>query len=99
MQNIPLTNDARQTFRTILGGQSVRVTAWWQPFDKYWYVSLAWLDGRGISSSMRLVEGGRPLRAIVNDFKGGLLVTGSGVPRRNSFTEKHRLVYLTESEL
>ena len=94
MQEIPLTNDARSTFRTTLGGQNVRLRLWWQPTDAHWYLSLAWLDGRGIVSGVRLVAGGNALRGIVSDFVGSITVTGEGGgPGRNAWGQTHRLVY------
>ena len=93
IQQIPLSNDARQTFRTILGSQNVRITAWWQPMDYHWYLTLGWLDGRGIIAGIRLVEGGRPLDGIISDFEGTLRVDGMGKPDRLSWETTHRLFY------
>lgn len=100
-QLIPLTTDARQTFRTILGDQSVRVTAWWQPLDEHWYVSIVRTDGSRVIDGARLVEGGRPLRGQVPDvpWEGELYVEGIGSPGRRAWAETHRLLYLTPAEL
>ena len=93
MQQIRLTDDVRQTFRTVLGGQSVRVKAWWQPLDLHWYLSLMWTDGRGIVAGVRLVEGGKPLAGHVLEFSGMLAVDGLGMPERNAWSTTHRLIY------
>ena len=93
-QQIQLTNDARLTFRTILGGQNVRVLAWWQPLDASWYLTLSWLDGRVIIAGARLVENGRPLDGQVTDFAGSIVVDGTGHPGRNSWATTHRLLYV-----
>lgn len=98
-RQILLSDDPRQTFRTILGGQSVRVRAWWQPFDSAWYLTLQFTDGRGICSGVRLVEGGRPLDDDIGDFVGGIAVVGVGEPGRTAWTSTHRLVYLDASEV
>ena len=98
-QLIALTDDAHQTFRTILGAQPVRVTAIWNPSDEYWYVSLANVDRTAIVTGRRLVEAGRPLRGRVLDFEGELYVDGNGEPGRNAWASTHRLLYLTPSEL
>lgn len=97
-QLIPLSNDARQTFRCVLGSQSVRVRAWWQPLDGYWYLSLATLARTPIISAVRLVEGARPFSGAVLEFTGGLLVSGPGEVGRNAWTTTHRLLYLDATE-
>lgn len=98
-QQIIMTDDARRTWRTILGGQGVRARAWWQPLDENWYLSLSWLDRRPIVSAVRLVEGGRPLRGAVLDFAGEIVVAGTGELGRNAWTTSHRLLYLTAAEV
>ena len=97
-QQIALTADARQTFRTMVGAQGVRVTAWWQPLDEAWYLSLAWLDRRPIVTGVRLTEGGRPLRGFVTDFVGQVHVSGNGEPGREAWGSTHRLLWLTDEE-
>ena len=92
-QLIPLTDDARQTFRTLLGGQSVRIRAWWQPSDEHWYLTLAWTDGRIIVAGVRLVEGGQPLAGHVLEFSGRLDVMGAGPLVRSAWSTSHFLVY------
>ena len=99
MQLVPLTNDARQTFRTVLADQAVRVRAWWQPLDRNWYLSLQWPDQSVIAASLRLVERGRPLRDFVTSFEGELYVFGSGEPGRTAWTDGHYLIHLTEEEV
>ena len=98
-QQIPFSTDARQTFRTTLGGQNVRFAAWWQPLDEYWYFSLHWLDRRPIITGARLVQAGEPMNGLVTEFKGGFRVDGAGRPGRNGFTETHRLLYLAPGEV
>ena len=99
-QQIVLTDDRRQTFTTELHGQSVRVTAWWQPDDESWYISLAWLDGRPIISGTRLVSGGQPHRHLVTDFAGGLFVSGAATePGREAWSTTHQLFHFTALDL
>ena len=99
-QQVILTDDARQTFRTVLDGQSVRVTVWWQPDDESWYISLAWLDRRPIVSGVRLVSGGFPLRRVETDFLGELYVSGPNTePMREAWSTTHEVLYLTREEL
>ena len=92
-QQIILSNDARQTFRTSLNGQNVRITAWWQPIDFHWYLTMGWLDGRGIIAGIRLVEGGQPLNGVITDFQGTLRVDGMGKLDRLSWETTHKLLY------
>ena len=93
-QQLSMTDAARRTWRTVLGGQNVRVRVWWQPLDGAWYLTLAWLDGRIILAGARLVDGGQPLEGHVTDFRGSLRVTGAGELGRHAWTTTHRLVYI-----
>ena len=95
VQTVALTTAARQTFRTILGGQSVRVNAFWQPLNRSWNVGLIALDGTPIVASMRLSPGSTPLRGlVVKDFVGELFVSGSGNLGRHAWDESNELIYL-----
>ena len=98
-QALTLTTDARQTFRTVLGSQSVRVTLWWQPDDATWYVTLAFLDGQPIVTGRRLVSGGRVLQDLVTDFVGDLVTVGAGEPGREAWDGTHKVLYLAPEEL
>lgn len=99
-QLIPLTGDARQEFRTILGGTPVEVVAWWQPSDRHWYISVASASGERIASGLRLVGDGQPLRDILSTLDGGLYVEGAGEPGRDAWSSgTHRLLFLPSSEL
>ena len=100
-QRIPLTRTGRQTFRTILGGQSVRLSTFYQPLSQSWYASLAGLDQRPIVSSMRLGEGSSPMQGrVLSGFVGELVVAGTGDPEREAWQENNDLIYLvSESRL
>lgn len=100
-QRIPLTRDARQTFRTILGGQSVRMTVFWQPMNEGWYVSLVGLDQEPIVSGLRLAVGSTPLRGVSTPtFQGSLIVVGPGPLGRDAWAENNELIFLVaESQL
>ena len=99
MQQIPVTGDARQTFRTRLGGQNVRLTVWWQPLDAHWYLAVAASDGARILGAARLVDDGRPMQGQTLDFDGEVFVDGIGTPERDAWTTGHRLVYATAAEV
>ena len=100
VQCVPLSGAARETFRTILGGQTVRVRVWWQPMTEGWYVSISTLDQRPIVSSLRLSEGGNPMRGLVPEgFIGELVVTGLGEPGRMAWQESSKLVFLAAESL
>ena len=94
---IPVTNDARQRFRTVLGGQDASLAVWWQPSDEAWYFTLT-LGNTDIVSSMRLTEEGEPLSGVVSSFEGQILVYGTGDPARDAWTETHSLLYYTPAE-
>lgn len=91
---VRLTNDARQTFTTVLGGSSLRLTAWWQPSDDHWYLSVG-----DITHSVRLVERGLPLAGLDTGLDGQLFVYGDGAPGRQAWGSTHHLIYLTNAEL
>ena len=93
-QQLSMTTDPRRTYRTVLGGQNVRVRVWWQAFDRAWYLTLSWLDGRVILAGARLVEDGRPLEGQVTDFTGSISVDGIGHPGRDAWSTTHRLLYV-----
>lgn len=101
-QQIPLNNNVNQTFRTNLADQQVRITAFRQPVDKSWYLTLA--DGRGTTllASSRLGEGSQPTyKRYLPAFNGEIVVQGEGVPQADAWSTDHRLVYLdsiTETE-
>jgi len=91
---IRLTDDARQTFRTSLGGQSVRLTVWWQPSDERWYLSVD-----GIASGTRLVEGGWPLLGLNHGLGGEVYVYGPGEPGRHAWVQTHSLLFVDDVDL
>ena len=98
-QRVPLSNNARQTFRCTLGGQLVRVWAWWQPLSEAWFISLALVSGDRIIAGVRLGEGARPLRgSVLPGFAGELYVEGVGEPTRNAWGVTHRLLWVTSAE-
>lgn len=93
-QEIPITNDARLTFRTVLGGQNVRFYFWWQPSDGHWYMSLSFVNGVAIVSGYRLVQSADLLLGVVSDFQGTISVGGLGTPGRTAWGNTHRLFYI-----
>lgn len=98
--SIPLADQPRQTFRIVLGGQSVRLTIWWQPLSGSWYLSVGFVGGAAIASGLRLSAQSNPLQGYVTDFRGGFTVEGDGDPARDAWaTGSHDLVYLTPEEV
>ena len=93
VQEVPLSGDARQTFRTRLGEKAVRVSSWWQDVDGAHYMSLVGLDAEPIATGLRLVEGGQPLRNQAVDLSGDLFVSGRGALTRRAWQDTHRLLY------
>lgn len=99
-QVIALTDDARQTFRTVLDGQSIRITAWWQPSTEAWYATLQFVGGDYIASGLRLTARSLILEDFVSDFRGCLWVDGDGEPGRHAWSAgSHRLLFLAAGEL
>ena len=98
LQNLAVTTDIRQTFDTVLDGQLVRLTVWWQPFDSHWYLSLEWQTGEKIASSRRLIEGQDALAGVVTPFRGSLVVHGLGDEEFgvDSWGISHQLIFDSE---
>lgn len=91
---VRMTNDARQTFTTRLDGRALRVSAWWQPSDERWYLSV-----EDVVEGARLVEEGLPLAGLTPGVGGQLYVVGAGEPGRAAWGETHQLVYVPDVEL
>jgi len=91
---IRLSADARQVFTTRLAGRTYRVSAWWQPSDGHWYLSV-----EGVAEGVRLVEDGMPLAGLSPSVGGQLYVAGSGEPGRYAWGQTHRLVFVEDAEL
>ena len=103
-QAIPLSNAPRQTFRTVLGGTTVRVRVWWQPLDENWYLSLQHVDAArtSIVAGARLTSRGRPFEAHTGAFTGAVEVDSPNFADelpRNAWTSGVRLLYRPVSEL
>ena len=101
MQVVPLTSDPHQSMTVRLGGQEVRLRAWWQPLSEAWYVSLE--TGAGVALALGRQVASR--RRLVNDpgFAGDLtalpLTSGDVQPLGAAcWGQTHQLVYLTPSE-
>ena len=56
--------------------QLVRLTVWWQPYDRNWYLSLAYQTGAGIISGRRLITGQNVMAGVVSEFHGSIVVYG-----------------------
>lgn len=97
-QEIYLTDDARQLFRTRLGGADVVVRAWWQPLDESWYIGLALADGTPIVAAARLSERARLLHDRPTPLPGELRLEGTGAPGRRPWRATHRLLFYDRGE-
>ena len=105
-QQIPLTppsrGGVRETFRTILGGQNIRFSRWYQPLDQNWYMSLRLSDvaRTPIATGRRLLGRTVPLAGqVIPKFQGQFYVDGIGDPTRDSWGTTHRLLYLGQDAL
>lgn len=103
MQTIPITNDARQTFTTILENQEVRITAWYQDDGDGWYITLEHVDGRVIIQGARLNCSVPLLQDILVDFVGDIVpvpvAIETSILGRNPWGTTHTLSYLTPTEM
>lgn len=103
MQTIPITNDARQTFLVELGGQAMRLTAWYQDVGSGWYLTIAFEDGTTVLEGARVTAFSPMTQALLNTFEGDILCAtiadSTGEPGRLAWGNTHQLLYLTEEEL
>lgn len=110
-QIIPVTNDAYQTFETIIGSQSVRINLSYVEdvlgdSSDGWYVDLELLSDTPeiIIEGERLVSE-QPVGAhLVNDFSGAIFAIPTTSPKRDltgksPWGTDHELIYLTQSEI
>ena len=58
MDLIPLIDAPRQTLTIVLGGQSLHLTAWWQPLSSRWYLSVADLVDAPIALGRQIAPAG-----------------------------------------
>ena len=71
-QALPLANIPAQSFETVLAGQHITMTVWWQPgpVDGNWYFSLALQSGEYSIRSRRIVPGCDLLAGLSPGFTG-----------------------------
>ena len=65
MQNIPLTDTPRQAITTLLGGQRVTLSVWWQPLSEAWYVTLDFGDDR-VATARQVIPWERIIGPVAN---------------------------------
>ena len=101
-QQVPFLSRVRETFRTNIGGRSVRFNKFFQPLDQSWYMSLSVADiaRTPIVTGVRLLGRSVPLAGVAADvFRGQLFVDGVGDPGRDAWGSTHRLLYMSEDLL
>lgn len=98
MNTIPVTNDASQTFRVVLGGQEVRLSFQWSRVASAWYVSID-----GIISGARIQSGFPIIYNLRTSFVGDLIalpiITPATNPGRDAWGDTHTMAYLTPTEM
>ena len=102
MQQIPVTNDARQTFLTTLNDVTVRLTIWYQSVGGSWILRLETPEGRVITDGAKLNPGRSALAGIIDDFIGEIVVVPTESPvsdlSRNPWGNTHILVFMSPEE-
>ena len=102
MQGIPVTNDARQTFLTVLNDITVRLTIWYQSVGGSWFLRLETPEGRVITTGAKLNPGRSALAGIIDDFVGEIVVVPTESPvsdlGRNPWGTSHILVFMSPAE-
>ena len=110
-QRIPVTNDVRQTFSTILGTQKVRLRIYYVADTLSlgaagWFCDLILLTDTPqiIVTGERLLTATQVAKDIITDFSGAIFVVPvTSPPQALNATEPwnitHQLVYFTAAEL
>lgn len=102
MQIIPITNDAQQVFTTVLNGQAVRISAWFQTIGNGWYLSVDMIDGTPIIEGTRVNSQSPVFHGLVTEFLGDIIAvpidTPFVEPVRDAWGVTHNLVYITPEE-
>jgi hypothetical protein len=103
MQQIPVTTDAYQTFKTILDNQLVTIDLQWQDGSSSWFISV-YNSSKVFISHKRLntntfILAQFPLRGV----KGGIIAISNTTPNaklsRDSFQNNFKLIYASEKDL
>ena len=110
-QIIPVTNDAYQTFTTVLNSQRVRIGVSYIAdvignSTNGWYINLTLLSSTPqiITLGEKLVGSQQVARSIVTDFIGSIIVIPTTSPSEDLTTlspwgDTHQLVYFTPDQL
>jgi len=103
MDTIPVSNEFNQSFKTVLNGQAVKFTIWYQDIGAGWHCTMEFQDGTGIISGARLNSGSPMLFNTVSDFEGDIVPVPTIAPYyelgRQPWGETHILTFLTAEEV
>ena len=97
MQLLNISSAARQSFTTVLDGQTVKMALWWQPSDKGWYASVEFPVGVALALGRRVVLDEPIIEARPVGFLGEIycrkLIPEDTPPGRDAWGHTHQLVY------
>ena len=103
MQVIPITNTYRQSFKTSLGGQNVKLTFWYQAIGSGWFCSMEYPVGTPIFSGKRVNSGSPLLQSVFSDFEGDIVAVPTIAPYyelgQDPWDNTHVLMYITGDEV
>ena len=103
MQRIPATNDASQTFQTVLNDQTVTIKLDYLPNTGCWLMTLTAADGTEYVNGARIQSGVPLLYTLSTAFEGDIIPIPLTKPARtmgrNPWGNTHQLSYLTPDEL
>ena len=101
MDKIQLTNDKRQRFRLIVGGQDVAVFLYLNTVDNHWYMDLFDFQGNEISLGKRIVDREFVLNFRKQGFLGNFYLMCDAAQTLNEPIDlvNCRFYYLTEREV
>ena len=103
MQQIPVTTDAYQTFKTTLDNQLITIDLQWQDGSSSWFISV-YNSSKVFISHKRLNTNTFILAQFqLRGFKGGIIAISDTAPTstlgRNSFQNNFKLVYASDKDL
>lgn len=104
MQEIKLSNDASQEFRTVLNGTRFRLLIEWIDPASGWFITIMDINRNILTSSVRMKTGVPVTTSVlVPELTGDIVILPVTrpvqEPGRQAWNNTHKLIFLTGDEL
>lgn len=101
MQKLPISNEANQTFSTVLNGTELKFHFWYQDIGSGWFCDIEKITGEKIISGARINAMSPLLESTLTDFDGDIVPVAlvSEELGREPWGNTHELVYFTPEEI